>query len=90
MQIVIDIPEHIYSRRYTLGFYGQAITDKIVFDAVKNGTPLPKGHGRLIDENEVIKSLFDYNKGKKTIGQCINDTSTVLGAEKESTDADSN
>lgn len=50
-------------------------------NAIKNGTPLPKGHGDLIDRSEVIKSLFDYHNGKKTIGQCIDDVQTIIEAE---------
>lgn len=32
--------------------------------------------GRLIDDDRVIESLFDYCNGKKTLGQCIDDTPT--------------
>lgn len=32
--------------------------------------------GRLIDDGRVIESLFDYCNGKKTLGQCIDDTPT--------------
>jgi hypothetical protein len=52
--------------------------------AIVDGTPLPKGHGDLIDRSEVIVSLFDYCKGKKTIGQCIDDVQTIIEADKES------
>ena len=55
-----------------------------VVNAIRNGTPLPKGHGDLIDRSEVIKSLFDYHKGQKTIGQCIDDVQTIIEADEES------
>ena len=43
MQIVIDIPEVFYE-------YCKAQKDAAEIQlAIKNGTPLPKGHGRLID-----------------------------------------
>lgn len=32
--------------------------------------------GRLIDDDRVIESLFGYCNGKKTLGQCIDDTPT--------------
>lgn len=51
-------------------------------EAIRYGTPLPKGHGDLIDRSEVIKSLFDYFNGKKTIGQCIDDVQTIIEADK--------
>ena len=28
-------------------------------EVIKNGTPLPKGHGRLKDENEIVKAIED-------------------------------
>lgn len=53
MQIVIYIPDRIYKivQKKTLN----VIDDEIIEQAIKNGTPLHKGHGRLIDANEVIK-----------------------------------
>ena len=33
--------------------------------------------GRLIDTSDLVKSLFDYENGKKTLGQCIDDTPTA-------------
>ena len=84
MQIVIDIPEREYKVICGNNYVAVCACPNLLSNAIKNGTPLPEGHGRLIDENEAIKSLFDYNKGKKTIGQCINDTPTVLEADKES------
>ena len=53
MQIVIDIPEELYKNvieRTNLGYVGSD-----VWVAVANGTPLPKGHGDLIDRSEVTK-----------------------------------
>lgn len=55
----------------------------ILVDAIKNGVVLPKGHGDLVDRSEVIKSLFDYHNGKKTIGQCIDYVTTIIEAESE-------
>ena len=47
MKIVIDIPNSLYANlsKITNG----SIASKRILDCVKNGTPLPKGHGRLID-----------------------------------------
>lgn len=47
MQIVIEIPDRIYSivQNKPLNIIDSGIVEK----AIKNGTPLPKGHGRLID-----------------------------------------
>ena len=81
MQIVIDINEDYYEIIKHNANYNSEI-----IHAIANGTPLPKGHGDLIDRSEVIKSLFDYHNGKKTIGQCIEDVQTIIEVDKGSED----
>ena len=76
MQIVIEIDEKMYEdckTRNTLHYSLYNFSSMIA-----NGTPLPKGHGDLVDRIEVIKSLFDYYEGKKTIGQCVEDVQTII------------
>lgn len=82
MHIVIDIPEDSYKATCN-GCMLPPDVESVV-QAIKNGTPLPKGHGNLIDKSEVIISLFDYYSGKKTIGQCIDDAQTIIEADTES------
>ena len=57
MQIVIDIPEGLKkdfeSEQWT------ALSCMEMKDALMNGTPLLKGHGRLIDADELIKNWYD-------------------------------
>ena len=54
MQIVIDLSDEMY----------QAVKDgtwcgnELWYSALKNGTPLPKGHGKLIDSN-ILKRHID-------------------------------
>lgn len=88
MQIVIDISETAYN------YFAQGLrfTDDVemAIIAIVDGTPLPKGHGDLIDKKEAIISLFDYYNGKKTVGQCIDKIQTIVEADKEVHDADSN
>jgi len=51
MQIVIEIPEAFYK-------YCKSQEDATEIQlAVKNGVPLPKGHGNLIDVDALIKQL---------------------------------
>ena len=62
MQIVIDIPESQYK---TLNAKTQedvvdVIDDKLLIDAIKNGVPLPKGHGRLKDVDWIDDNCPDY------------------------------
>ena len=56
MQIVIDIPDDFkdYIEDVLMGV-GDATG--ILVDAVMIGKPLPKGHGRLIDADELLDSL---------------------------------
>lgn len=46
MQIVIDIPEYIYKLCQGHG--------DIVYNYVGKGKPLPKGHGRILDEKDIL------------------------------------
>lgn len=51
MQIVIDIPKHYIGM---LGYSNENI--EVILDAVRNGTPLPKGHGFVITKDgEIIE-----------------------------------
>ena len=59
MKIVIDIPEAVIDR--AKGKDGLKLCDidtKFICNQVANGTPLPKGHGDLIDR-EVAYAEFD-------------------------------
>lgn len=55
MKIVIDIPEEDYNVILAnANFYKEqqwGVAE--VWDAIVNGTPLPKGHGDLIDRNTI-------------------------------------
>ena len=69
MKIVIDIPEDIYQKiketsMVIKGRNGKRI-DNILFNAVINGTPLPKGHGRLIDADKLMELCL--NSASRTI-----------------------
>lgn len=60
MQIVIDIPEHVYTRLFDNGIQDNEIaTDDIceMARALRLGKPLPKGHGRLIDGDKVLDDI---------------------------------
>ena len=49
MQMVIDIPEEFYRGIK----YGRS-ANNLINNAIRKGTPLPKGHGDLIDVNRKI------------------------------------
>ena len=57
MQIVIEIPKEMYNDIK----FGKDGYSNYVHTAVRNGTPLPKGHGDLKDELDL--DLFDPSLG---------------------------
>lgn len=80
MQIVIDIPEEEYKRMIEQKMFGRVDVWK---NAICNGTPLPKGHGRLIDESDLMPD-FDYEDGifyAVSIGT-INGAPTIIEADR--------
>lgn len=100
MQIVIEIPAEIYShtQEYEVGGFNQE-NDTKLFMAIKNGTPLPKGHGRLGDldalEKEIINGIKagNYEEGYERYQhindmddcvECVNYADTIIEADKES------
>ena len=59
MKLIIDIPEKMYKEYVSVNLArgnGKTITDNLL-KAIKNGTPLPKGHGRLSDMDELVKNI---------------------------------
>lgn len=72
MQIVIDIIDDDYNRinSYPDGRTFYPITARL-YKAVKDGTPLPKGHGDLIDKKvafmKVGAYLDGYDKGLEVL-----------------------
>ena len=53
MQVVIDIDEDTYEILKKYGSFG-----RISENAILNGTPLPKGHGRLIDADALWEESY--------------------------------
>ena len=57
MQIVINIDDNFYKR--AMVYKGEQFPDNddllsALITAVNNGVPLPKGHGRLVDADEIL------------------------------------
>lgn len=58
-----------------------------IYDAIKNGTPLPKRHGRLIDADKFNTVLFQYKEdtfcnGMQMMLERIDNAPTIIGADK--------
>ena len=57
IELVIKIPEGIYkASRFIDVKYEDVI--QIPLEVIANGTPLPKGHGDLIDRKELLKQSY--------------------------------
>ena len=57
MKLIIDIPDRIhYGIEKGITVNGSQAS-QILIDAVKCGTPLPKGHGDLIDRSKLLVEL---------------------------------
>lgn len=95
MQIVIDIPEEKY--KSICDHYYFMHENEIMF-AIKNGTPLPKGHGALKDADKLaiaiamIRDKCNYygNEYEQALFQaydiCVDeiiDAHTIIEADKE-------
>ena len=67
MQIVIEIDEKQYEfikqsmTMYKIKDYPALLYD--ICERIKNGTPLPKGHGRLIDADKTKDVMMDVMCG---------------------------
>jgi hypothetical protein len=66
MKLIIEIDETDYRqiRAFDEGVTAYQLTLRL-YDAVSNGTPLPKGHGDLIerDKLEYLKAIHDAKYG---------------------------
>ena len=88
IELVIKIPGEIRKLIFDGVYCG--IADKRVFDAIKNGISLPKGHGRLIDVNDLLDDINlednDYNRdvnmGEIITLENIDRLSTIIEADK--------
>lgn len=89
MQLVIDIPEELKealdnAKKETAFNYMRVYNDTI-YEAIKNGTPLPKGHGRILDE----KDILDIEKNEGLIYDLVDmpeylaDVSAIIEADVE-------
>ena len=85
MKLIIDIDEYNYKLIQDGNYCG--ILSHEIYNAIKNGTPLPKGHGRLIDADK-LKRIIQENDVLNMTGfnvrLCdINNTPTIIEADKE-------
>lgn len=99
MKIVIEIPKSVkqtFDKATEEDIYGTYYDyNSFIGRAIKNGTPLPKGHGKLIDADELIKQLevlanIEWNiqvgssKGLEDAIDIVDDAPTIIEADEKS------
>lgn len=81
MEIVIKIPDEMYD-----AIMQDTESEMYIIDVIKHGTPLPKGHGRLIDISEYEDNYFNaaiqYDDGDRTHEKYTFVIPTIIEAEK--------
>lgn len=85
MEIVIDIPEDTY-KRHKWRVNNDMCTELDIL--VANGTPLPKGHGRLIDADklkfyEIDEIGGEYNPYLGCSKEQVDQAPTIIKSDKE-------
>lgn len=95
MQIVINVPEEQY--KWIKSHKG--VTDfeitQMLYNRVRKGTPLPKGHGELFDKTEILrflkcpkyencewKNCFDCNESRCINLNNVNDLVPIIEADR--------
>lgn len=90
MQIVINIPKEKYDMVRNKTYCG--IYDAVIYKAIAKGTPLPKGHGRLKDIDDLDTTTIEteeYNGDEAlevVLREDIDDAPTIIPADTESED----
>ena len=88
MQIVIDIDERDYETAKRWGKIGEWTTVDCIMEAIANGTPLPKHHGRLIDADAYREAWFNSRKFEPML--LLDFAPTVIEADKEAQECQPN
>ena len=94
MQIMIDLPEDVIEEAKSNPYYYPLYLFEKIWKAIINGTPLPKGHGRLIDADAFLKDNDAYTGwilcpdawgggGNGYLEDLVADAPTIIEADKE-------
>lgn len=89
MQIVIDIQEdHYYDILQYAELKVNTEFENLMIAAIKNGAPLPKGHGQLKDVDKIGLTGFecllcngDYKEALKMLDKKIKNAPTIIEAD---------
>lgn len=72
MQIVINIPKEMYQKVLDGTYCGT------LYEELKHGVLIPKGHGRLIDADVLVDGMEDDYE----FCEAVNATPTIIKAER--------
>ena len=86
MLIVIDIPEEDYNRIKDIPEAFNSLPTR-AFKSIKNGTPLPKGHGRLVDADDLLDCKYEIDSMYCMYDEVVNvddikNAPTIIEADK--------
>lgn len=87
IELVVKMPKNTYRQIQALarnGYFEHDICGNSM-RRIANGVPLPKGHGRLIDEKILLRKLRSRNFGFNLptwVKVAIDDTPTIIEADK--------
>jgi len=96
MKVVIDVDENLVCEGFERPFTEEE--RDILIRAIGNGTPLPKGHGDLIDRDNIETYITKEFKGKLTENEAdlfvqftnvTDEIPAVIEADEENNDGDS-
>lgn len=94
VELIIKIPEKIYkhimsTQSYILGFKSGESFFTDILKAIRTGTPLPKGHGEIVDvdaviewlkHKDIIKMSYQENNAREDM---LKSVPTIIEADKE-------
>ena len=89
MRVVINISEEEYNNitKSDKNAFADFVSKEAMMYAIKNGTPLPKNHGRLIDADAFAKR-YEHDRGRLIYGDNFifdleNNAPPIIEAESE-------
>lgn len=80
VELVIKISEKVYNALTHTEFDANLVVDKMR-ESIAKGTPLPEGHGNLIDYDDLIAKLDRY--GRKNVKYQLPYSPTIIFADKD-------
>ena len=85
IELIIKIPRKVYKAICDKNALGCDIGD--IKNMIRNGTPLPKGHGRLVDADEIDNNIYDLTRSMDLnygqISEVVDTAPTIIEKDDE-------